>query len=528
VALAWLMVAAVALGNELDLLPLGDEGRRHRLAATPAGSFYDCRQDRELTLEELADALVQARVVLIGEDHTDIEQKRFHARLLQAMAARKADLVLGMEFFQRSDHDSLLRWAAGEIATETVPRRAGWYDRGGYRFEYYSPVMEVARARRIPVVGLNVSRDIPRAVNRGGLAGLSAEQRSAVGEVTTDHSPEHRYLISRYFGETPALMPSGWFENMYGAQCLWDTVMARSILNGLGRGTTMVVIVGSGHVAYGLGISLRIHDERAASGMPDIEVATFCPVLAPPPNPEGDPGGHPMGEGHGGAANATLPPARFVRSLADYVGGFADMGGVEFYPRLGLRLAEGEGGAPVVSMAFPDTLAALAGFQPGDRIVDLNGATHRTLSDLEWALTRIEWGQLLGFLIKRGDASLEIAVLLYPRVDLTERTTAPGFTLQAAAPYDPGARDPVAVDDGTASRPRSTLVSQDGVASRVEVWTSDVLSEVHELDGEGRAVRSLYRSVLQDGAVEVRYRRGDDGTVTGATRLDRTGTALGE
>jgi hypothetical protein len=88
---------------------------------------------------------------------------------------------------------------------------------------------------------------------------------------------------------------------------------------------------------------------------------------------------------------------------------------------------------------------------------------------------------------------------------------------------DPASSDQVHVDDGVVDRRRHVLVSKDGVELRVEVWSEDLLEEVHELDGEGRVVRSLYRTPLDDDAVEVRYDRDDEGEATRVTRLDRTG-----
>jgi uncharacterized iron-regulated protein len=512
--------------GELDLLPIGDAQRATEIASSPVGTFYDCRDDRQLSLDELAAALVEARVVLIGEDHTNMDQKIFHAELLEAMAAHKKELILGMEFFLRSDGELLSRWQEREIGDEQFLREVGWYDRGSYRYEYYRPVMDVARDHGIPVVGLNVPREIPRTVNRSGLDGLSEDQRRVVGDVDTSGSPEHRFLIARYFGETVAMLPPGWFENMYAAQCLWDVVMARSILDNLGPGATLVVIVGSGHVAYDVGIGRRIHDELAAAGRPDMRVATLCPVFAPPADPEGDPHGHPMGGRGEGMEEAPGKPARFVRSLADYVGVFEDTGGIEAYPRLGLQLDEGDDGAPVVSMAWPDTPAAAVGFEHGDRVVEYNGTAPGDLSDLRMSLARTEWGERVEFSVERQGAPVEIGLLLYPAVDLSETVVAPGYTIEEALQADPTSASPVVVDDGAETRHRHRLVSADTGVERVEVWSVDVLEEVHELDADRRIVRSLYRSPHTDGAVEVRYDRSADGSVTNVVRLDRNGRVI--
>jgi uncharacterized iron-regulated protein len=529
-----LMILGVAAGSgsaaadELDLLPLGGGELATQFGAVNAGGFLATASGRELSLAELAGELVKSRVVLIGESHTDIDQKRFHAALFEAMADLKPELALGMEFFLRSDQATLDAWISGEIDDSELLRATEWYDRGSYRFDYYRPVMEAARTRGLRVVGLNVPREILRAVNRGGLESLTDEQQAEVGDIATDGSAEHRYLVSRYFGETVALMPAGWFDNMYSAQCLWDVVMARSILSELRPGETMVVIVGSGHVAYGLGISRRIQDELAAAGRPPMAVATFCPVMAPPaPEPDDDPAGHPMGGEHGHGMGIAAKPARFTRTLADYVGAFPDTGGVEAYPRLGLQLTE-EDDQISVSMAWPDTPAAAAGFESGDRILDLNGREPANLTELRAWLAATEWHQRVGFRIGRGaeDQEQEIAVLLYPDVDLTEEDVAPGWTVEEVTGPDPEQSAAVSALERSAPS-RAVLVSRDGAPQWVEVRTGDVVDEVHEVDDDGRVVRSVYRAPRTDGAVEVRYLRAEDGAVLGTTRLDRTGAVLG-
>ncbi len=512
-----------AVADELDLLPLGANGLELEMAAAPAGSFFNTATATELTLDELAVELVKARVVLLGESHTDMAQKEFHGELLDAMAQLDSDLVLGMEFFLGSDDDVLASWGRGDIDEVELLRQTDWYDRGTYNFGYYRPVMDVARARGIRVVGLNVPREIPRAVNRGGLESLTDEQRALVGEVTVDGSDEHRYLISRYFGETVAMLPPGWFDNMYAAQCLWDVVMARSILAGLGPHETMVVIVGSGHVAYGLGIPRRIHDETVATGEA-VEVATFCPVTAPPPDLDDDPAGHPMG-GHGQGMGAPAEkPARFVRSMADFVGVFPDTGGIVPYPTVGLKLDENDGEI-TVSMAWPDTPAAAVGFKNGDRILDLNGDEPSSLTELREWLAATSWNERLGFLIEREGSQMETAVLLYPSVDLTEPEAAPGWTVEPIGDFDPRVPIPVTVPDGPPAARRVLVEKEDG-PGWVEVWFGDVLEEVHELDSDSLVVRSHYRTAKEDGTVEVRYQRGPNGAVVESIRFDRTGSVL--
>ncbi len=521
----FLVQSAFTAANELDMLPLGASIFATELGSAEAGSIYDAAAGAVVELEALAERFAEADVVLLGEEHTAMDQKLLHAQIVEEMAETGRPIVLAMEFFQRSDNPALERWVKREIDDHQLLETAGWYDRGGYRWEYYRPVMEVARNHGMTIVGANVPRDIPRAVNRGGLAGLSDEQRLEVGEISTDGSPQHRYLISRYFGDTVAMLPPGWFDNMYAAQCLWDVVMARSILAEVKEGTAVVLVVGSGHIAYDLGIPRRIDDEREASGLSKLQIATFCPATAPAPEADGEPSGHPMGGGHGDGENAGAP-AQFARSLADYVGVFPDRGGIEAFPTVGLRLKADEDGHPVVSMVWPDTLAMEVGFESGDRILDINGVVPENLGEFRFLLAEIEWGQRLGLQVQRGDETVEVAALLFPSVDTSEVSVAPGYALETMVPLDPASSVSAVNQVFPEGLAEWSLVSRNEVPSRAELRRDGVLDEVHELDQNGLVRRSLYRFAPEDGTVEQRYLRNQDGTVEETISLDRTGAVV--
>jgi len=520
-----LALSAIAGATELDQLPLGEEDRAYDLGSAEAGSIFDTTSLSTVEIDELASRFAQADVVLLGEEHTAMDQKVLHARLVEGMAASGRDIVLAMEFFQRGDDAVLEQWVQGEIDERELLEATGWYDRGGYRWEYYRPVMEVARTHGMTVVGANVPREIPRMVNRSGLDGLSEEQRAEIGEVETDGLPQHRYLISRYFGDTVAMLPPGWFDNMYAAQCLWDVVMARSILAELAPDTTVVLVVGSGHIAYDLGIPRRLDDERDAAGLPRLRIATFCPATAPAPDPEGEPSGHPMGGGHA-AGDEVAAPALFTLSLADYVGAFHDRGGIDAFPTVGLKLKENDEDQPVVSMVWPDTLAEEVGFESGDLVLDVNGVAPESLGELRFLIAAIEWGQRLGLQIQRGEETVEVAALLFPNVDLSDTSVAPGFELETMVPLNPASSVSATQQvfpDGLA---HWSLVNNDGVPARAELRRDGVLDEVHELDQDGRVNRSLYRIALANGTVERRYLRDEAGDVTETASFDRTGAEI--
>ncbi|HHQ49135.1 MAG TPA: PDZ domain-containing protein [Acidobacteria bacterium] len=524
------MISALAIGaaaQETVMLPLGDPSLAYQVGSATAGQFYDCAAGKGVDLQGAVERLAGARVVLIGEDHTNMDEKRVQAELLKALAGRMAHPVLGMEFFQRGDDAVLARWTSGELTGDDFLLTSGWYDRGGYNWVYYAPIMDAARELGMPVVGLNVDRSIPRTVNRKGLEGLSPEQKAEVGEVRTDNSPQHRFLIARYFGDTVALLPPAWFDRMYAAQCLWDVVMARSVLAKLPPDGTMIVLVGSGHVAYGLGIARRIHEELARKGQPDISVATLVPVIAPAPEEGGEPHGHPMpGGGHGPGAGSG-PPALFVRSLADVVAVFPNRGDVEEVPRLGLKLEEKDG-AITVKRVWPETASEEAGVAKGDVITDLNGFPAGDIHHFRLALARLRWGDRMDLRVQRDGKAVDCSVLLEPELETVTREVAPGFKVEEAAALDPASAEPVkaAVKPDPKAEVHRTLILKKDVPQRVEVRHGKVLTAVHVLDPKGHVVRSLYRDPLHDGTVEIEYHRDADGAVTSIVRRDRAGQTI--
>jgi uncharacterized iron-regulated protein len=503
------------------VLPIGDPARAFRVAGTAPGTFYDTRAGAEVAFEAMIGRMARADVVLLGEEHTSAAQKELQARILAAVAASGRKTALGMEFFQRDDADVLRRWLDGTLAGDEFLLASGWYDRGGYRFDYYRPQMEVARRNQMPIVGLNVPRDIVRAVNRGGLGALSEAQRAIVGEVTTAGAPQHRFLVERFFGEAIASMPAAWLDNMYAAQCVWDVAMARTILGARSDGSTMVVIVGSGHVAYGLGIARRLAEERLAGGLPALDVITLVPVEAPPPAEEGEMRGHPGAGAMGGEPPAS--PAVFSRSLADFVAAFSATGGLERFPRLGVDLETGKDGAPAVKRVWPDTPAQHSGLETGDAVIDVNGVAFADLSHLRLALARLEWGERVDFRVRRGEKEAHAVVLLAEDPVSEKQRLVPGWAIEDLTTFDPGGA--AVVSTPPAGR-TLRLVRRDGRALRVEERDGTALLAVHRLDDQGRAACSLYRDPLPDGAVKLCYTRDAAGVITATTRLDRSGRPI--
>lgn len=135
-------------------------GRRHPLA----GVVYDVAGARVATADDVVAAAATADVVLLGEQHDNVDHHRLQAALLHellargrrpAMAFEQIDLEkqAAVDFVLADDAASSPRERAGRVA-EAV----GWDKSGWPPFEQYRPVFEMALAAGLPLEAANLSR----------------------------------------------------------------------------------------------------------------------------------------------------------------------------------------------------------------------------------------------------------------------------------------------------------------------------------------------------------------------------------
>ncbi len=380
-------------GKVLDL-PVGDPGRRDRSAPVLLDGITDTATGDQITPAELATRLDGVRLLLVGESHTEMEFHRVQLKILQELVARGRKVSIGLEMYPVSEQPWLDRWSTDPSLDEEVfLRESHWYRNWTYHWNYYREIFRLAHERGLPMFGLNVPREVVQTMRREGRQALTAEQARLLPERIDTESKEHRQLFRAFFSDSEDLhggMSDEQFEGMFRAQCTWDGAMAHNALRALARtpdeSAILVVLVGSGHVAYGLGVERQARLEfagRIASVMP-IEVED----------------------------DETNLPIRAARaSYADFFWGI-QLERDPLYPVLGVSTAERAAGErlPVIFVA-KDSVAAAAGFEVGDLLLSMDGvpiddkeALHRLMSEKRWA-------DGARFLVRRGEREEELVAL---------------------------------------------------------------------------------------------------------------------
>ena len=214
---------------------------------TPARDrLYDLHLRQDIDISQAIERLRQSRVVLVGEHHTSPSHHRAQLLVIRKLHEAGVQVAVGLEMFRNDSQAELDRWVSGELSVEEFEKI--YYDNWNYDWSLYRPIFEYAQQQGIPMVGLNVPRDITRQVARQGFQSLSQEQKEKLSNITCRVDQEYMEYIRRSFGAHA----HGNLNFVYfcEAQLVWDNIMAVSALAYLNSNpkSVMVLLAGAGHV----------------------------------------------------------------------------------------------------------------------------------------------------------------------------------------------------------------------------------------------------------------------------------------
>ena len=402
-----LMLAPCARGQgkEPFNLEVGDPARKAKTIALAVDQIYDTNKGVDVSPDEAAAALSDASIVLVGESHTSIESHRVQAAVIAALQRAGRKVTLGLEMFPADAPTAPFdRWLRGGIDEAALLRESGWYDYWGYPWGYYRDVFLLAKQYRLPIRGVNAPRAVVSMVGRRGLAGIGGMERGQIAPTIDTTNEEHKQMFMAYVGgtgDTPAPatgsgssthgagMPPEVLQRMLEAQCTWDATMAyhaaELIKGNTDPKTVVVVLVGSGHVAYGLGIA------RQAKTYTDKRVATVMPIPSTPGKPE-----------------------QIRASVADIVWGVPTET-YPLFPTLGVSFRSSGELPTTVLMVSPGSTAEVMGLKAGDVVMTIDDQPIRKDVEVRTLLDRKQWGDAVKATIKRGAETLTLTGRLQRR-----------------------------------------------------------------------------------------------------------------
>ncbi|MBP7675141.1 MAG: ChaN family lipoprotein [Thermoanaerobaculia bacterium] len=371
-------------------LPLGDPARREKTLAPSLDVVLDARAGAAVSPAEVAARLAKARLVFLGESHTNAEFHRVQLQVIRELARAGRRVLVGLEMYPATEQVALDLWNAGALSEAEFLEKSDWYRNWGYHWDYYRDIFRFCREAKVTLHAVNVPRELVSDVRKKGFDGLTAEQKALLPPRIDTENADHLRLLKAFFGDEggmhSASMPEAMWQGMFRAQCTWDAAMAWNAAQALQKANdpnaVMVVLIGSGHVAYGLGA------ERQARLWFDGGIASVIPI---PVLDEKD------------------RPVKVRASYADFVWGVPQETD-PLFPVLGLSTRDpkdGSTGWPVINVA-KDSVAEAAGFRVGDVLLAMDGTPLGKKGLFNRLMSEKRWSDTASYEVKRGEEKVTL------------------------------------------------------------------------------------------------------------------------
>ncbi len=381
---------AMAQGEEDKPLRLaiGDAELKDKVVHVTPGVILSARKGKPIAFSRMIQEMAEASFIFIGESHDSLTMHDNQLKIIEALWEKDKNIAIGLEMLPRETQPILNEWTQGLLTEEDFLRRVEWYVHWNMNFGFYKRIFDLAKEKGIPLYALNAPRSLITKIRMGGWDSLTEEEKKLIPPPDLS-STEHRLLIRTIFETTelpPQMRGEGLdqaFEGLYRAQAAWNEVMAaNAVLFAEPEKRKMVVLAGSGHLLYKLGLNRRVQEK--------IKVPSKTVIMVP--------------------VAAEKKFISVARSLADYIWGIEKEKQPAF-PSIGLAFKKIEGLENLIIERKPiDGVALGADFEKGDIVLAVDGKAFTNPNELRMYLARFGWDEATHFRLLRGGEVREVVL----------------------------------------------------------------------------------------------------------------------
>lgn len=329
------------------------------------------------TLDDILSGLKNSRIIFVGEQHDQFAHHINQLHIIKKLHESGCKLGVGMEMFQIPYQQTVNDYLSERIDESTFLQKSEYFSRWVYDYNLYKPVIDYIKQQNIPLVALNIGREITRKVAREGIQSLTDKEKKQLPSELDFSNDQYRQDLSNVFLFHKEQQKHGEFNYFLQAQTLWDEAMAESAHLFLENNPEhkLVILAGNGHVRHKYGIPARLYRRNQEP---------FTVVVQDEEIEDG---------------------------IADYVLQTTKIEGRES-PKLGVVVEEKDQYLIVMDVSS-ESPAKKAGLQKGDIIQQIAGHQIKSLADLKLALFYSKMGETLKFQVIRNDKTLDKEVELF-------------------------------------------------------------------------------------------------------------------
>jgi uncharacterized iron-regulated protein len=202
-------------------------------------------------------------LVFIGEMHDSREHHEAQLKIIRGLKESGTRLALGLEMFRADRQGALDRWVNGEMPVKNF--REVYSKHWELPWDLYEDIFLYSREQGIPLVGLNVPKEITKKISKDGFSSLTREDLKKLPTgISCDVDKKYMDYIKKAH-KAHGRSDEG-FVHFCEAQLMWDKMMAWYLVDYIEKnpGTTVVVLTGSVH-AWKKGIPEQIRKQSSLS-----------------------------------------------------------------------------------------------------------------------------------------------------------------------------------------------------------------------------------------------------------------------
>ncbi len=200
-------------------------------------------------------------VLMVGENHGNWPHRDQQLQILSTLLTLSmtseigtSRVNLGMEFFSWPDQKWVNQYLGGTLGEAAFLEAIKW---GTPPFDYYRQQVLTTSQSGGQVIAINAPRSLTGRVSKGGLAGLSDDEKRLLPENFGLGNPAYFERFEEIMGSH---VPASAVQRYFEAQSVWDDTMAAraSEFIKLHPKDILVIIVGEFHIQYGGGLPDRL------------------------------------------------------------------------------------------------------------------------------------------------------------------------------------------------------------------------------------------------------------------------------
>jgi membrane-associated protease RseP (regulator of RpoE activity) len=197
--------------------------------------------------------------------------------------------------FPRRVQPALDRWVAGELTEQAFLKQSEWAEVWNYDPALYLPIFHFARMNRVPMLALNVDRQLTSLVREKGWEAVPEQMRAGISDPAPPSQAYLEFLSQAFQAHRPHTSGDGTaagfdfnapeFRRFVQSQQVWDRAMAEAIASVAQKSAPPLVvgIMGAGHILNRFGVPRQL-DALGISNMAVLlpwDVERDCNELTP-------------------------------------------------------------------------------------------------------------------------------------------------------------------------------------------------------------------------------------------------------